>query len=219
MNGFEELKKYKELLDMGILTEEEFDEKRKEILEDLRNLSFDDEAVPQTPHESISLNKLLSSSTEKIKAIKESDELKAVTTSISDTISSSEKLSTIQEKAKEIPPNKKIMIGAAIVLIVILILSFGGRSGKGENSDDPLNKVKINVESTAMVHYSLTYNIKSCIVTVTSIEEAEDGLYTVYGKADIIDQYDDHWTSKFNGIYSEKSSDKTDIEYTEPLKN
>ena len=85
-----------------------------------------------------------------------------------------------------------------ICLIAVLLVSCGGAStsNQKESNDDIVRRA---VQSNVMAHYGLEYEIKNCIVNVTTIREIGDNEYEVYGKANIIDNYGDKWEAPFDG--------------------
>ena len=93
---------------------------------------------------------------------------------------------------------KKMGLLIVICLIAMSLISCGGApdSNKKESMDDIVESA---VQADVMAHYGLTYQIKNCLVNVTTIKEAGDNEYEVYGKANIIDNYGDKWEATFDG--------------------
>ena len=90
-------------------------------------------------------------------------------------------------------------------------------SNKKESADDIVESA---VKSNVMAHYGVSYDIKNCIVNVTTIKETGDNEYEVYGKANIIDNYGDKWEASFDGkctVNGEKGR-AHNMNYGEPKK-
>ena len=114
---------------------------------------------------------------------------------------------------------RRIRLLIAMCLVAISLMACGGSSdsSKKESADDI---VKSAVKADVMAHYGLKYDIKNCIVNVTTIKEAGDNEYEVYGKANIIDNYGDKWEASFDGkctVNGEKGR-AHNMNYGEPKK-
>ena len=114
---------------------------------------------------------------------------------------------------------KRIRILIAMFLFAMLLMACGGSPGsnKKESADDIVVSA---VKSNVMAHYGISYDIKNCIVNVTTIKEMGDNEYEVYGKADIIDNYGDKWEASFDGkctVNGEKGRTHN-MNYGEPKK-
>ena len=91
---------------------------------------------------------------------------------------------------------------------------------KGRCIDDEENKTVNSNVFSCCVTYGVSYDIKNCIVNVTTIKETGDNEYEVYGKANIIDNYGDKWEASFDGkctINGEKGR-AHNMNYGEPKK-
>ena len=114
---------------------------------------------------------------------------------------------------------KRIRIIIAMFLFAMLLMACGGSPGsnKKESADDIVESA---VKSNVMAHYGISYDIKNCIVNVTTIKEMGDNEYEVYGKANIIDNYGDKWEASFDGkctVNGEKGR-AHNMNYGEPKK-
>ena len=114
---------------------------------------------------------------------------------------------------------RRIRLLIAMCLIAMSLMACGGSSGsnKKESADDIVESA---VKADVMAHYGISYDIKNCIVNVTTIKETGDNEYEVYGKADIIDNYGDKWEASFDGkctVNGEKGRTHN-MNYGEPKK-
>lgn len=114
---------------------------------------------------------------------------------------------------------RRIRLLIAMCLVAMSLMACGGASDskKKESADDIVESV---VKSNVMAHYGVSYDIKNCIVNVTTIKETGDNEYEVYGKANIIDNYGDKWEASFDGkctVNGEKGR-AHNMNYGEPKK-
>lgn len=114
---------------------------------------------------------------------------------------------------------RRIRLLIAMCLIAMSLMACGGASdsNKKESADDIVESA---VKSNVMAHYGVSYDIKNCIVNVTTIKETGDNEYEVYGKANIIDNYGDKWEASFDGkctVNGEKGR-AHNMNYGEPKK-
>ena len=117
MDKFETLKKFKELLDEGIITQEEFDKKKEELLGAI------DSKETASPTASVKEPK------------KEStlDILEKLNGKSKNNFSGSNVSSQVSETLKKIP-KKAIIIVVAVILAIVVICSFSGGVGKDEKT-------------------------------------------------------------------------------------